>query len=250
MFLKPTKKIYQHLYFNGVFSLELKNEVKIRLHSYGEFIENELFWEGINKSWEGMSLQLWQELAINSQTILDIGAHNGIYALVAKGINQQANVYAFEPSTIQYERLKLNNLINEFDIKCINKAVSNSDGENIIENVWQENKKVSTISMEKFVEENMISNIDLVKIDVEFFEDIVLESFSSYLSRFKPSLLIEVLSDEMGFKLQQIVQNIGYIFFDINELQQSVNKVSEIKKSSTYNYLICMPEVAKKLTLI
>ena len=92
----PSKEIYQHLWFKGVFNVQLDKDKDFKIVHYGDFLENQLFWDGIY-GFEHNSTRLWQELSKNSNTIFDIGANTGIYTLIAKTTNSNANIYAFEP---------------------------------------------------------------------------------------------------------------------------------------------------------
>jgi hypothetical protein len=105
------------------------------------------------------------------------------------------------------------------------------------------------MTLDTYIKKSDIDKIDLIKIDVETHEPEVLEGFEFFLQKFKPSILIEVLNDEIGSKIQKAVSNLGYLYFDIDE-NGGVKQVSSIKRSSYYNYLLCLPDVASDLNLI
>ena len=109
--------------------------------------------------------------------------------------------------------------------------------------------KIKTKKLSTFIKEQNINQIDLIKIDVETHEPEVLEGMEEFLKLFKPTLLIEVLNDEIGAKIQNIIKDIDYLYFNIDEVNKP-KKVSKIVKSDYYNYLICAPDVAQKLKLI
>ena len=82
---------YKSLRFKGRFRLPLTKEKSIKLWNNDDYsIETEWFWRGIN-GWEAASIQIWMNLC-SSKTfgsvpvIWDIGACEGIYALVAQSI--------------------------------------------------------------------------------------------------------------------------------------------------------------------
>ena len=89
----------------------------------------------------------------------------------------------------------------------------------------------------------------MIKIDVETHKAEVLEGFSNYLHKFNPTILIEILNDEVRTNVQKIVSNMGYLYFNIDE-NAGIRQVTSITKSDYYNYLLCMPEMAKELSLI
>jgi FkbM family methyltransferase len=53
--------------------------------------------------------------------------------------------------------------------------------------------KISTITLDSFIEINQLQKIYLLKIDVESHEVEVLQGFERYIKQFKPSILIEIL---------------------------------------------------------
>ena len=93
-----------------------------------------------------------------------------------------------------------------------------------------------------------VKKIDLIKIDVETHEPEVLEGFSDYLSLYRPNMIIEVLNDEVGEKINKLVDGMNYLFFNIDE-NNGIRKVDKITKSDYYNYLLCNADTAKNLGL-
>lgn len=267
LFYTPPECIYRHLHFKGVFRVAVGNS-SFKIVHYGYQIENELFWGGINNAWEKQSLNIWVKLCRTSDVIFDLGANTGIYSLVAKAVSPNAKIYSFEPVKRICERLKENIAINGYDITAVEKAASSTDGTAIIydtasEHVYavtvNENRspadtkvtetKIQTITLDTFIRENNIEKLDLIKIDVETHEPQVLEGFSHYLSKFRPAMIIEILSDEIGAAVQDSVKNLDYLYFNISE-KGGVRRVDTILKSDSWNYLLCDFETAVYLGLI
>ncbi len=264
--LKLPESIYKHLYFNDVFKVKFDSYSFLIKH-YGFQLENEIFWSGLTNGWEKISIRLWIELSKDASVILDIGANTGIYSLVSKAVNITSKVYAFEPVKRVYDKLQENITLNNYDVKSFELAASNYDGEATIydtptPHVYSvavnknisglENTiptKITTQKLSTFIESNNITHIDLIKIDVETHEPEVLEGMAGYLQQFKPTLLIEVLNDDIGSKIQNTIANMDYLYFNIDELG-TPKRVSKIRKSDYYNYLVCSESVAKKLHLI
>jgi len=260
------EKVFKHLYFNSIFSVKV-DASKFLIKHYGFQLENEIFWKGLNNGWEKISIGLWVKLSKNSHVILDIGANTGIYSLISQAVNSSAKVYAFEPVKRVFDKLQFNTQLNNYPIECFECAISNADGEAIIydtptPHVYSvavnknisglENTivtKIKTLKLSTFIKQNNLSKIDLIKIDVETHEPEVLEGMEDFLQLYKPTLLIEVLNDEIAFKIQKLIQNIDYLYFDIDEINLP-KQVKEIKKSKFYNYLICSSGVARSLKLI
>ncbi|MEJ8755701.1 FkbM family methyltransferase [Pontibacter sp. H259] len=263
----PPVSIYQHLHFAGVFQVKIDDTKSLKLKHYGYLIENEIFWTGITGSWEKESLKLWIKLCKHADVILDVGANTGVYSLIAKTVNPEAAVYAFEPINRVFAKLQDNIKLNNFDITAIEKAVSNVDGSAIIydaptEHVYSAtiyNKttakadavrtKVNTVTLDSFIKEYKLETISLLKIDVERHEPEVLEGFSTYLKFFKPTILIEVLDDEISSKINNLVQGLEYLYFSINE-KEGIKRIDLIRKSESFNLLLCTQEIASMLGIV
>ena len=91
-------------------------------------VENDLFWAGYAENWDRESLRIWRELCREAETVLDVGANTGVYALAAEALNPQARVIAFEPVQRVCEKLQTNATLNGGRIKVENIAVSDHDG--------------------------------------------------------------------------------------------------------------------------
>jgi FkbM family methyltransferase len=257
---------YHRLYFLGEFKIKTGRK-SFKMYHHGYLIENEIFWKGLNKSWEPESVKIWQDLCKISNVIFDIGANTGVYSLIAKTVNIDAEVYAFEPVSRTYDKLVKNVRINNYNVKCLEQAISNYDGTGIIydslkgnilsvtvnRNLYPDNNfipvEISTIKLDTFIKSRSIGNIDLLKIDVETHEVEVLEGFREYLKEFQPTMLIEILFDDVAFGVANLIKDIDYVYFNINE-KEGPRRVETITKSDNYNYLICKKTVAQQLRLI
>ncbi len=273
LFYQPSEFILNQLYFGGSFKINYKEFVfKMKCHNRRGFsIENKLFWYGVgNKmNWEKQSTELWAEIAKKSNVILDIGANTGYYSLLAKAVNPDCKVYGFEPIPHIFNWYLENCKINNFDINCYNLAISDIKGENTIymantnQNVYSaslieqfaishSSDKVhplciNSTSLENFIEDNNIESINLIKVDVEGLEIKVLKGMGNFLSKYKPSMLIEVLSDEIGLELSQLLNPLNYHFYILDKLGLPI-KTDRISANDN-NFFICQKEVSEQLKL-
>lgn len=262
------EKIYRDLRYKGIMNIRVGNQ-NINLYNPGfTTIENELFWNGLNNGWEKISLKLWQQLVLDAETILDIGANSGIYTFVASKLNPRATIYAFEPVNRTAEIFKKNLKLNQNSkIKLIQKAVSNNNGNAIFYDLSTESQysaslnenmlknysnrisyEVDVIGLDSFTELSD-KKIDLIKIDVEMHEPEAIQGMLNIIKRDKPSMLIEVLNDEIGEKIESQISDIGYLYFTIDEVTFP-KKMDKLEKSECYNFLICTKERALKMNLI
>jgi FkbM family methyltransferase len=272
----PPEKIYIHLFFDGKFKVKINETHYFYMNQYnthGYRIEDDMFWLGLQKnSREKLSISLWLQLAQQSQVIFDIGANTGIFTLLAKGINPNCHVFGFEPIQRTFEKYKNNCLINQYEqVHCEQIALSNQTGtadiyDLPVENLYSAtlNQKfsdthhdlaeqiaisVKTETLSDYIERQGIARIDLMKIDVEMHEPEVLEGMKHYLKQFQPTLLIEILTTDIGLKIQALLEGMDYLFFNLDETTQP-KQVASISKSDSYNYLICNERIAIDLGLI
>lgn len=268
--LKKMKLVPENLQwflrFKGEFDVAVEGSKGFKMNNPGFFIETNIFWNGLDNCWEKESLEIWRKIARLSQTVFDVGANSGVYSLLAKASNPNAKVYAFEPLNRMYDLLQKNNQINNFDIDCLNYAISDLDGTTTFYDVESTLGDVSSASLSKDFQENQIElevevrtlstiitdfnidKIDLIKIDVETYEPQVLKGFHPYLESFMPAMLIEILDDSIGAQIEAELDGLGYLYFDIDD-KRGLTQKNSITKSTHFNYLICTAELAKKVGL-
>ena len=247
---KPRESLYKHLHFKESFSVKIDFNKSFDIYNETQ-IENEIFWEGLTGKWEKESMKLWIKLSEISACIFDIGSNTGVYALVAKTINPESRVFAFEPHPLFFNMLEKNIELNDYEIMSLKKAVSDVDGKIKIEDYSGASSSINveSVSLDKFIDDKKIEKVDLLKIDVETFEPQVIKGFEKYLSLHHPTLLIEILNEDVAKSINDLIGNIEYLYFNIDE-RGGVRQTEKIEKSDYYNYLICEASVAKKIGLI
>lgn len=237
------------------------------MRHHGYQLENEVFWNGLQNGWEKVSVNLWIELSKRSEVIFDIGANTGIFSLISKSVNPSSIIYAFEPIPKAFDHLKENIDLNHYKITAVKKAISNFNGTaeiflpkdtdfaysvTVNKNLGQNNSAalvIETITIDDYVSEHNIPRIDLLKIDVETHEPEVIEGYSKLIRAHQPSILIEILNEDVGSKVEELIKDMEYLYFNIDELG-GVKLTEHIEKSDYYNYLLCSKEMAENLQLI
>lgn len=202
-------------------------------------------------------------------TVLDIGAHHGLYSLLAsQKVNPGGHVVAFEPSPRELRRLRrhlsLNRcrnvqveplaLGNTEETRELYVALGQETGCNslrppaISEPVRKVRVPVTTI--DRYIQKTGIQSVDFVKLDVEGAELEVLKGGSGLLSDFKPAILCEladVRTEPWGYRsveIYEFVATLGYRWFSITP---EGRLLSCQKKEYFHENLLAVPDEKLKL---
>ncbi len=178
-----------------------------------EFESSQVFWRGLGGH-QPESLLFWA-FAREADVIVDVGAHLGIFSLLAVAANPRGRVIAVEPMPDVASRLLANAALNGADrIEVIAAAASSVDGvadlvyvpgvsapsssgleEGFFDGVETTSLTVPTLRLDSLLSglSRPAEKVDLVKIDVESHEPAVLAGMGSLLDS-SPTLFIEVLA--------------------------------------------------------
>jgi len=257
------ERLYRHLHFKGVITVDISPAERFRIRHHGYMIENELFWRGLS-GWEKISMELWIRLCRRSKVILDIGANTGVYALAAKAVNPGAEVIAVEPVARIYDKLVDNIGLNEGTVKAVHAAATSHTGTVVLydqpqsEHVlsvslnpeWnKESTAIRPVEVPAYTVADLLAmhgntSVDLLKIDVETHEAEVLRGFREILLRDKPAMLIELLNGQVAAEVGALINDLGYAYFNIDDITWPPQRSKTLTKSGHFNFLICQPEVA------
>ena len=143
-------KLHVDLKFKGVSKVKIPNtNYSFKLNCWESTLENEIFWDGLGQTWEPETVNLWISLCKKSKVIFDIGANTGVYSLIARTLNKDNEIIAFEPSDLVIDKLKKNINDNNFDIRVIEKGVSNVTGDKIFYDVEASHQSSASLSPDK-----------------------------------------------------------------------------------------------------
>jgi FkbM family methyltransferase len=180
------------------------NELSRVLFLTGNFEPNELSW---------MSQTL-----TNGMTMIDIGAHMGMYSMIAsKLVGERGMVIAVEPSIREFQRLSFHVTLNDLkNVRCFQVAASDTSKEATLKIAWEWNsghntfgeffspavdllreERVHTQTVDALVTAQALDRVDLLKIDTEGHELKVLMGAVETLRRFRPYVLIEVFEETL-----------------------------------------------------
>lgn len=247
------EKIYRHLRFKEPFLVKLDSKHSFKCYN-DTIVENETFWEGYGKCWEKTSLDLWSKLSPQSEIILDVGANMGFYSLVASAVNSKAKIFAFEPNPLFIPSLKKNISVNNFkeSIFPMQLAVGEKTEVCEIDDYTEIGKTITceTVSVDDFVEKENLNKVDLIKIDVEYYEVYVIKGLLNTIEKYKPTMIIEILEENNASQINELLDKFNYLYFNLNEENFGIRKVEKLSKSDYHNFLVCTEEKAKFLNLI
>ena len=272
-FLSLLKKVwvpsfYGSLWFDGAFRVAVPGTPGFLMQHYSRWgLETTFFWFGIDKAWESASISAWMTLCKDADVIVDIGAAEGIYALVSKCLRPSSRVLAFEPLPGAFETLRRNVGLNHYDIECLQVSLSDfvgsagfyvdsplsNEGSLVCNAGGHHSQIVEVATLASVIRSRGLKKIDLIKIDVEGAELGVLKGMEECLDCFRPSFLVEVLTDETGRGIEDLVGPMGYEYYDVNDDIRKgplgARRVPVIRKATCLNYLLLQPETARRLGL-
>ena len=183
---------------------------------------------------------LWRILR-PGMVFLDIGAHHGLYSLVAaKRLGAGSTVIAFEPSQNELRRLRLHVRLNR--MRSVRAEPLALGAENSRKTFFQivsgdntrgglrppassdsvSEASVETARLDDYVARLALDRVDVVKLDVEGGELEVLQGASSVLKKFRPIFICEVLdatTQVWGYNAREIVLMFQRHDFRVFEIQ-------------------------------
>ena len=197
----------------------------------------------------------------------DLGASHGIYSIVAsRAVGREGRVYAFEPVPSEFRRLKANCAFNlAWNIRAERLAVSNTEGTTLMYavapnkgsyssmrrpasdvRVPMKKIQVRTTTLDAYIDQNDISQIDVLKVDVEGAEmDVIRGGMSIWKAKQRPIVFCEVndrRTEPWGYRGRDLLQffaELEYLFFK----PSSKGLVShEIQEQYSFTNIVIVPE--------
>lgn len=260
------KLIWRRLPIETTFLVSLPNGNSFKYSAIADdAIGRVLFWGGLD-AWEPETIHVFYKLAQKSNRVLDIGANTGLFTLLALAANSQAKVISFEPVPNVYQRLVSHINLNGWSDRCQakNQAVSNQVGETKLHIPFEDVPLSASLNPQGFrgykgylidipvttIDAVCSHNqpIDLIKIDVEGFEDKVLQGMEQVLLHSTPTLIIECNSDGPFLAVETLLKKLGYRFFHLRlEGPVAMNRIVPDEKKLYRNFLCTVHEDWKEL---
>jgi len=172
---------------------------------------------------------LCSEIVREGDTVVDIGANFGLFSLYASSaVGKTGAVHAVEPQPSLVRQLKKSLALNDISNVSVHEVALGDNDQRGILNIPSGNRgaaslipkngvcrciMVDVFASGAFLEDHGITDVRLIKIDVEGFEDLVIEGAVGYLNRFRPDAIIfEAKYERSRIKNRgvSILEDIGY----------------------------------------
>jgi len=202
--------------------------------------------------WERATTAIVMKMIRPGMTVIDVGANLGYYALLeSRLVGPKGKVYAIEPVAQNYEVLVKNIELNKaHNVKAFRLAMGSVNGcmemllscnsnhgtfmdASLFSNFYTErmekigrNKvQMEMLTLDKFIEDQGIEKVDLIRMDVEGYEVEIVKGMAETLVKLSPQLLIEL--HFVHFENERLLDQ---MIFDILNKGYEIDKLSIRKK--------------------
>jgi FkbM family methyltransferase len=202
----------------------------------------------LSGKWEDYETELFKKHVKPGDTVVDIGAHIGYYALIAaKLVGDKGKVYAFEPDPKNFQLLRKNVEANGYhNVVLIDKAVSDKSGaaqlflhsentgDHRIFNSEHDRKSVAITmtTLDDFFKDEG-KRVDLIKMDIQGAEAKALQGARKVIAKNRH---IKLITEFYPQALQQsggsaeeylaLLQKNAFKLFNIDEVKRTIRPVT------------------------
>ncbi len=269
-FFKLKMMVY-HRFVKNVMKLSYGKIVRKEIHGItyeldlSEAIEASLYYSDV---YELETLECLQRCITKDMVVFEIGANIGSHSFEIAQLLQDGSgtLYCFEPTDYAFKKLIKNHSLNHFT-NIIFEKLALSDREEIqnltpassldtvafsaswdIKDGSSKNTMQQEIIFKKldtYIQENSITKVDLLKIDVDGYELKIIKGGRQTISTFKPIIIIELsecLLHYVGDTLEELLSllhNLGYMFRPVytQKNMDIPNLIQEVKARQSFDCL-------------
>ncbi|HEV8516273.1 MAG TPA: FkbM family methyltransferase [Candidatus Limnocylindrales bacterium] len=227
--------------------------------SAGDGVGRALYWRGL-RGYEPETVAIFSSLARAARTVVDVGAHAGVFTLLACAVNPEIRVIAFEPVPGLVAALERNLALNGWTQRCDIRRLAAADligslplrvpaggapvGATLAEprhrSLDEHTIVVQTTTLDAAIGPEA-GAVDLVKIDVERAEDRVVRGMIGILHRDRPAIVVECIRGGPTASIEQPLRGLGYRFFHLRDAPVEVDRLEADPGRRWRNYL-CLPD--------
>lgn len=220
----------------GKFTVPINQTESFQYHaSYGDGVGRMLHWAGAG-GFEPETITLFDQLVRNAKIFADIGANTGHFTLYACAVNPKLETYSFEPVPRTFQAHSKNIELNNFQTRCHpqNMAMGMQDGEVSFHVPFDDVPTSASLNQQGFNDipgelitvpitrfDTFFQNKtppDLIKIDVEGFEDKVLEGMLGlFENNYRPLIIFESNPGGPEEQIDSILKSLGYDLFHLQK---------------------------------
>jgi len=221
--------------------------------------------------WEEDTVDFLEKYLLPGDIVLEVGANVGAHTCtIAKTIQPNGMLYAFEPAGYARQKLLYNLSLNSGIQSCV-KVLANPVTDNELNLPWLEIRssfsaksldktertemdKITTkpISIDQFIEASSeIDHVKLIKIDVDGYDYKVLKGATETLRRFRPMVFVEFCEQALNGQgdsivdIYELLRGLGYdkCFLPNFKIGLSVNEaLARCKTDFGFNVIFSPPE--------
>lgn len=183
------------------------------IEKYGEFSEYEV--------------ALFRQICAPNDVVIEVGSNIGSHTIaLAQMVGPRGHIYAFEPQRIVFQTLCGNVAINSLtNVSCFQSAVGEESGTAFIPALRYDRvgnfggvsvraseggESVSQVTLDNLLDNAQISQLKLLKVDVEGMEIGVIQGAKEIISKFKPILYVENDRQVQSGSLIVLIRSLGY----------------------------------------
>lgn len=245
---------------SGRVNLTINERINISLNTNESgHVAHALFYEGAEKY---EFTQVFIPLIQKCECFFDVGANIGYFSILANAVKPGIKIHSFEPgkgpSYFLEKNLKENNCSNAVFSKT---ALTNFKGEIEFHEI-QNNKfpylqhflsgasstvnkydhlpgatyKVQCTTLDQYCNENLIEQIDLIKLDTEFNEHLVLEQSKQTLKKFEPIIICEVYPVIENQVYEHLMEIDYQIYHYTNGRLKKIQHFNELPEAADRNF--------------
>lgn len=218
--IKPTnlfKGVVREIDYHGIkLSLHIEDWIQQNIYFLGEY--------------EKPELETLKHFLSKDSVFIDVGANFGLYTLQAsKLIGEKGRIICFEPFAENFNSLTTNIALNNLANVIAEKLAVGEKEDTITlycddqeQNLGMTSTKfrenaltevVQIVSLDSFLQKEQFEHIDFIKIDIEGHEYAALLGMRETLTKYKPTLLIEIFTDtnsDNNEKINDFLESVGY----------------------------------------
>ncbi len=211
-------------------------------------------------AWEPEILRVLPTLARLSPGVLDVGAHTGLFTLIALAANPKARAVAVEPVMANAQLLQANLDANHMATRCILCVAAVADQPGVVSfdrgpveipmtssirtaepdaDVY----RVPAVNLDTIA--RWLPTVDLIKVDVEGFEHLVLAGGRELFAASRPTLIVECLPGSRIGEFDSFLDQLGYQRFHLLPSHaEPIDRVHPTADGPSHNYLLAArPEI-------